>query len=228
MDLQAVKEDRQGKVPFEFIRNIYKDCNPFTMAELSGTIYDKENEIFIVMFMSKEYIVTFPEGRIFTKSDNKEVEAYAIKTIFLRYLVNGKGIPPTGKSITYKEIPGGHVYYSNFYNRTILKLAEIYGNSLEDFERAAEMIMAEKIKMGDAAYKIKFLNNIYLTFIIWRGDEELSPSANILFDFNTTYYFDAEDLAVVGEIAIAVLKRHGELPQWKGLYQRKTQLKAEI
>lgn len=221
MNLQAVREDRQGKVPFEFIRNTYKECEPLKMAELSGVTYDKESQVFGVTFMSKEYMVTYPEGRVFQKSENIEVEAYAIKTIFLRYLVNAKGIPPTGKSITYKEIPGGHVYYSNFYNRTILKLAKIYGNNIEDFRRAAEKVRGVKTKIGDAAYKIQFLNNVYLTFIIWQGDEELPSSANILFDLNVPYYFDAEDLAVVGEIAIAVLKGHGDLPLWKGLYQRK-------
>jgi hypothetical protein len=56
--------------------------------------------------------------------------------MFLRYLVNGKGVSPTGKNITFKEISGGHVYYHNFYNRTILRLAKLYGNNLEGLEKS--------------------------------------------------------------------------------------------
>lgn len=220
MDLKAVQEDRQGKVPFLFIRDKYKDCDPLRMAELSGTIFDEIKKEFIVEFMSKKYIVTFPEGRIFDKESNNEVEAYTIKTIILRYLVNAKGILATGKDITYKEIPGGHVYYSNFYHRTILKLAKIYGKDLEAFHKAAKNIGGKKVEIGNAAYRFKFLNQVYITFIIWEGDDEVPSSANILFDLNTPYYFDAEDLAVVGEIAIAILKRQGNLPSWKGLYQK--------
>ncbi|ABR48193.1 hypothetical protein Amet_2031 [Alkaliphilus metalliredigens QYMF] len=223
MDIQAVKEDRQGKVPYEYIRNIFKDCNPREMSELSGTHYDHTKKIFTVKLMSRDYIVKYPSGEVFTKDQEIEVESYAIKIIFLRYLANANGIPLTGKNITYKEIPGGHVYYPNFYTRTILKLAKTYGNKLEEFIVAGEEIKAERIKSGDAGYRFQFFNNVYLTFIVWKGDEEFSPAANILFDLNTSYYFDAEDLAVVGELALGIFKNHGSLPDWKGLYQRKPQ-----
>lgn len=220
MDIQAVKEDRQGKVPFEYIRNIFKNCDPFRMAEFSGTLYDEKKKNFTVFFMGRNYIVTFPEGRLIDKDTNKDVESYAIKTIILRYLVNAKGIPPTKKYITYKEIPGGHVYYSNFYNRTILKLVKIYGNNIDEFHKAAKKIRAEKIDICNTAYRIRFLNEVYISFIIWPGDEEINTSGNILFDLNTIYYFDAEDLAVIGEIAIDIFKNYGNLPNWKGLYQK--------
>ncbi|SDK76956.1 DUF3786 domain-containing protein [Natronincola ferrireducens] len=223
MDIQAIKEDRQGKVPYEYIRNIFKNCDPEKMAELSGTYYDSRENIFIIKLMGRDYIVKYPTGEAFEKDDGVEIESYAIKTIFLRYLANAKGIPLTGKSITYKEIPGGHVYYHNFYTRTILKLAKTYGNKLEEFIVAGEKINGEPIKTGDAGYRFQFLNNVYLTFIVWKGDEEFSPTANILFDLNTSYYFDAEDLAVVGELALAIFKRHGNLPDWKGLYQKQQQ-----
>ncbi|AOY76416.1 DUF3786 domain-containing protein [Clostridium formicaceticum] len=220
MDIQAVKEDRQGKVPYEYIRNIYKDCDPVEMAELSGTLYQKDKKFFTVKMMEKNYLVTYPAGEVIVEESNEKVGSYAIKTIFLRYLVNAKGIPPTNKSITYKEIPGGHVYYSNFYNRTILKLAKIYGNDIEAFHTAAEKIGAERINIGDGGYRFRFLNNVYVTFILWQGDEEVSASANILFDLNASYYFDAEDLAVVGEAAVDTFKGHGVLPSWKGLYEK--------
>lgn len=219
MNLQAIKEDRQGKVPFEFIRDIFKDSDPILMAELSGTIYDKKRQSFIVKLMGKDYLVRYPSGEVLIKNENKIISSYAIKTTLLRYLVNAKGIPPTGKSITYKEIPGGYVYYSNFYERTILKLVEIYGNNMDLFIEDGQKLGAEKAKIGDVAYRFQFLNNIYMTFILWRGDDEIQPSGNILFDFNTQYYFNAEDLAVVGDIAIAGFEGHGNLPLWRGVYQ---------
>lgn len=54
--------------------------------------------------------------------NNKEVEFYTIRILFLRFLVNGQGIKPTGKDVTYKDIRGGLVYYPNFSKRTIERL----------------------------------------------------------------------------------------------------------
>lgn len=220
-------DDRQGRVPYEYIQNVFKDSDPKKMADLTGTIYDKDTQIFTIKLMGKDYTIKYPSGDIF--NENKElINSYTIKTILLRYLVNAKGIPPTGKNITYKEIPTGHVYYSNFYNRTILKLAKLYGNKLKELEEIFINMNAQKMKTGDVGYRFEFLNNVYITFIVWGEDEELSSSANILFDFNIQYYFDAEDLAVIGDIAIEFIKNKGSLPKWVGLYQKEVKDGYEI
>lgn len=44
-------------------------------------------------------------------------------------------------------------------------------------------------------------------FILWAGDEEFPPSAQILFSDNFPLSFEAEDLAVVGDISIGTLKK---------------------
>ncbi|CAH2214191.1 DUF3786 domain-containing protein [Tepidibacter aestuarii] len=211
------KDDRQGRVPYEYIKNIFKNTDPSQMAELTGNKYDENAQIFTVKLMGKNYTVKYPSGDIYNQ-DNKLVESYITRIMFLRYLVNGKGVPPTGKDITFKDIPGGHVYYHNFHNRTILRLANLYGNKVEDFEESFKNIDSEKIKQGDLGYKFEFLKNVFFTFIVWEGDEEFAPSASILFDSNIEYYFDAEDLAVVVDIAINFLKNKGELPVDIGLY----------
>lgn len=220
MDYQAVQEDRQGKVPYEFIRDIFKNKDPLMMSELASAPYDPERKRFAVNMMGRHYQVQYPTGEIYTE-EGEALEVYAVMTLFLRYLANARGIPSTGKDITYKEIPGGHVYYSNFKNRTIHRLARIFGNRLEEAKEAFEAVGGQPVKMGDVGYRFQFMNNVYLTFILWRGDEELPAAANILFDMNTPYYFDAEDLAVVGDVAIGVLRNHGKIPNWKGLYENK-------
>lgn len=220
MDIEAVEKDRQGKVPYEYIKDIYKTQDPVRMAKLSGTVYDATQNKFQIMLMGKNYTIEYPTAKMLDE-DNNEIESYTIRTIILRYLINAKGIEATGKDITYKEVPGGHVYYSNFYNRTVLQLAKTYGHNIEAFKVSTKKINGKPLKIGDVACRFQFLNNIYMTFIVWEGDEEFSPAANILFDFSTQYYFDAEDLAIVGDIAVAAFKKQGDLPKRIGLYQTK-------
>ena len=61
-------------------------------------------------------------------------------------------------------------------------------------------IGASKINMGDSAYKIRFLNDTYIIYILWSGDDEIESASNILFDSNIKHYFNAEDIAVIGDI----------------------------
>ena len=46
--------------------------------------------------------------------------------------------------------------------------------------------------------------------MLWAGDEEFPPSSQILFSDNFPLSFEAEDLAVVGDIAIGTLKKMKE------------------
>ena len=70
-----------------------------------------------------------------------------------------------------------------------------------------EKIGAEKISNGDAGYEFEFLNDLKLRFILWAGDDEFPPSAQILFSDNFPMAFtQGEDMAVVGDVSINMLK----------------------
>lgn len=221
-------DDRQGRVPCEYIRDIFAKTDPIDISNISTIPYDREHRYFKLRMMGREYTVKHPSGEIHDIETGEEIKAYTIKTLILRYLVNSKAVPPFNKDLTFKEIPGGLVYYRNFYNRTILKLAKIFGNDIKRLEECAPEINGQIIKQGDKACKFEFINNVFITFVVWEGDEEMAASANILFDRNTEYYFNAEDLAVVGDVAIELLKSKGKIPEWIGLYQKKTDNGYEI
>ena len=228
MSNEELKDDRQGRVPFEYIQNIFAKTEAMDISKISTIPYDEEKNYFEVKMMGRNYIVKHPVGEIYDLQTGEEITAYTIKTLILRYLVNSKAVPAFDKDITFKEIPGGLVYYSNFYNRTILKLARIFGNDTKRLEECVPYVEGKMTKQGDASCKFEFMNNVYITFVLWEGDDELPASANILFDRNIEYYFNAEDLAVVGDVAIELLKNKGRIPEWIGLYQKKTKAGYEI
>ena len=88
-----------------------------------------------------------------------------------------------------------------------MRLAFGFGNKLKKFEEIMEKIGAEKISNGDAGYEFEFLNDLKLRFILWAGDDEFPPSAQILFSDNFPMAFtQGEDMAVVGDVSINMLK----------------------
>jgi hypothetical protein len=50
-----------------------------------------------------------------------------------------------------------------------------------------------------------------LIFIFWAGDDEFPPSSQILFNENVHFYFNAEDLSVIGDVSIGTLKKIGTM-----------------
>ena len=64
----------------------------------------------------------------------------------------------------------------------------------------------KKLSLGDVSYEFEFINGLHVRFILWAGDEEFPPSSQILFEDNFPYAYQAEDLAVVGDISITTLK----------------------
>lgn len=209
-DRRAVEERRKEKLPYDYYKSIFKDHDPMKMQENTGCKYRSETNEFIVRMLDREYIVKHPDGEVYNW-DYSELSSYPIKTLLLRYLINSRAAAPLNRDVAYRDLPGGNVYYRNFNGRCIMRLARTFGNNLEGFERACKLIGGKRAALGDVSYKLEFVNNVYITLALWRGDEEFPASAQILFDGNVSFYFDAEDLAFVGDICIERLKQLGSL-----------------
>lgn len=204
MDRVAVEEKRKDKIPYDYHKSILKNFDPEIISQNTGCFYDKEKGQFIVRLMGENIIVKYPSGEVL-REDGSEIEKYAPKTLILRYLINAKGVAPINKDITYRDVDGGNVYYNNFYGRCLLRLSKTFGKNMEKFKTIFEKLGATEINMGDAAYRFQFLNNIYVTFALWEGDDEFPATSQILFDGNIPFYFTAEDLAVVGDVSIGTI-----------------------
>lgn len=193
--------DGNYKVALEYVKNQFKNSNPSQVEKLSNSIYDFNTSVFNIKFMNHNLNVKYPTGEIFYENLER-LNSVEIEILILRYLVNSKGVPISEKYITYKEIDGGYVYYPNFEFRTLNAFIKKYGKNLEAFDLKMKKCNAEKLNLGDCSYKVRFINDVYVIFVLWEGDEELEPSGNILFDSNINYYFDAEDLAVIPDILL--------------------------
>ena len=145
---------------------------------------------------------------------NKSEDTYAImedavdaKIFAIRYLLNGVKSESTGKFLTYRELPSGDLYFQQFQGRCLMRLAYGFGFKLDKFADIFERLGAKKLTYGDISYEIEFINDHYVRFILWSGDDEFPPSSQILFSDNFPLSFETYDLAVVGDISITTLKK---------------------
>ncbi|MBC3795755.1 DUF3786 domain-containing protein [Acetobacterium tundrae] len=204
-DEAAIEEKRKDKIPYEHYKSLLKDQDPQNVSKLSTCPYDEATSSFLVTVMGTPYKVTFPQGDV-TDSEGQDFDNYKLKTMILRYLINAKGIPSTGENIAYRDVSGGNVYFACFEGRCLKRFAFTFNYNIEGLQKAMAFLGAEPQKNGDFSWRFEVINNMFMTAILWLGDDEFPPEAQILFDANFPSAFSAEDMAVMGDIFIPILK----------------------
>ena len=206
------EKDSKERMPYEHYMEIYRGLNPEDISSRANIPYNAESRTFTLRLMGVTYQVSWPDYEV-RHLDREDLQYYPLegaanaRILVLRYLTEGAAAPATGKFLTYREVPWGEVYFKQFQGRCLFRLAYGFGNKLQKFRKIMEKLGARKLPHGDAGYEFEFLNGLYLQFLLWEGDEEFPPSAQILFSDNFPVAFVmGEDMAVVGDVSIGALK----------------------
>jgi hypothetical protein len=149
-------------------------------------------------YLNRSYQISLPDIEISLAGSDEEVPLKD-KILLLHYLLQAKGTPPAAKSITYKELPEGIVYFRTFHKRAIKPIIDNFGSNPSKLVGAAAEMGGEKADYGDAAVTINAFKNVPITFVLWRGDEEFPPEGSLLFNANVTDYLSIEDINILSE-----------------------------
>lgn len=204
----AVVENHKELVPFEHYTGLFEALDPMEAAQRCGVKYDPERKVFQMRLLYTDYALTWPKFSI----SSKDAQGFALKNLpaqmlLIRYLLEGRTSVGSGAFLPYREMPWGEVYLKPFTGRCITRAAFTFGTRLEAFRKAMETLPAIPLKNGDAAYQMEILPGYDVRLIVWEGDDEFPPNAQILFSDNFPQAFSAEDRTVVGDIFISDIKR---------------------
>ena len=188
--------------PIAYYSQKFAASDPEALALRSGISFADGS--FHTVLMGKEVTISWPEMEL--KDSRSGMPLSASGRILLgRLLLEGVLVPSCGQFRSYKEMPWGSVYETQFSGRCIRRLAATFGNRTEDFIQRCEELGGGRIPGADAAAEISFLPGLLLRLFIWEGDEEFPASAQILFSDNFPAAFTAEDIAVVGDVMLNAL-----------------------
>lgn len=217
-DLNYSKDSKE-RMPWEHYLEQFQKADPREIAERLSIPYDEEKKAFTLKFLGTVYEITYPDFQVSHHPD--EMGYYPLeemiygKILTMRFLLSGAVSSGTGKYKTYREMPWGEVYLRQFDGRCIKRLAFSYGNRIEDFRAILSHIHGIPLENGDAAYEVEIYPGYRIQMILWEGDEEFPPSSQILFSDNFPVSFQAEDMAVMGDVLIGSLKAWGKVVQSK-------------
>jgi len=176
------------------IGDIEKQClNSGTRCEVTDS-----RKIIVLEYLNRQYQITFPDIEI-SLEDSREEVPLRDKILMLHYLAQAKGTPVSNKPITYKELPDSGNYYPVFFKRAIKPLIDHFGREPARLLDIAGIIGGVRADCGDVSVTINAFSRVTITLVLWRGDEELPPEGNILFDSSISDYLTADDINALCE-----------------------------
>jgi|WetSurMetagenome_2_1015567.scaffolds.fasta_scaffold532089_2 hypothetical protein len=147
-------------------------------------------------YLNKIYNLSFPGITLAQSESNKSVETRD-KILILHYLLRARGTPPSKKLIAFREFHEGSAYYPSYFKRSISPLIEYLGSKPEILLDVSREFGVSRSDYGDVSITIPAFERVPITYVLWKGDSEFAPNANILFDPNVLDYLPLEDVIVL-------------------------------
>ncbi len=191
-------ENHKEEVPFEHYQGLFEKAEAAEMAARTGAKW--EDGKFYVNLLGAGYAISHPAYEITPACP------LPVQTFLLRWLLEGKNTPWHGNWKTFREMPWGELYIKPYTGRVLTRAAFTFGTRLEAFCKACEKMGAVPLVHGDAGYMLELLPGFAMQIMVWEGDDEFPPNAQVLYTDNFETGFAPEDRVVAGDILISVIK----------------------
>lgn len=197
-------ENHKEEVPFSYYEGLFAKLDPKELSQRLASVKWDGKE-FYVNLLGAEYAITHPAYGI-RPTDGGRIPPLPTQTFLLRYLLEGKDVMSTGRWLTFREMPWGELYIKPYTGRVLTRAAFTFGTRVEAFRKACEKMGADPVKHGDAGYTFSLIGDYKMQILVWAGDEEFPPNAQVLYTDNFADGFAAEDRVVAGDILISAIK----------------------
>ncbi|MBQ6999600.1 MAG: DUF3786 domain-containing protein [Oscillospiraceae bacterium] len=199
-------ENHKEEVPFAHYEEKFRALDPAeVMARLQAVTWDGAE--FTVALLGRSFAITHPDYAI-RALDGGKLPPLPTQTFLLRYLLESRDVAWTGEWKTFREMPWGEMYIKPYTGRCLTRAAFTFGTRVAAFKAAAEKMGAEPVKHGDAGYRFDLIGGYQMQILVWEGDDEFPPNAQILYSDNFADGFAAEDRVVAGDILISTIKSY--------------------
>lgn len=197
-------ENHKEEVPFAYYEEQFRALNPeAVLNRLPDVRWD--GTAFTLRLLGRDFTITHPDYTI-RALDGGPVPPLPTQTFLLRYLLESKALAWGGQWKTFREMPWGEMYIKPYTGRVLTRAAFTFGTRINAFRAACEKMGAVKLNHGDAGYQFELVSGYAMQLLVWEGDEEFPPNAQVLYSDNFADGFAPEDRVVAGDILISTIK----------------------
>ena len=199
-------ENHKEEVPFSHYEELFRALDPAQVSlRLPEVPWDGQE--FTLRLLGREFAISHPDYAI-RALDGGALPPLPTQTFLLRYLLEGKQTAWSGTWKTFREMPWGELYIKPYTGRVLTRGAFTLGTRVQKFREAAEKMGALPVNHGDAGFQFDLIGNYRMQILVWEGDDEFPPNAQVLYSDNFAEGFAAEDRVVAGDILISTIKSY--------------------
>ena len=196
-------ENHKEEVPFAHYEELFRVLDPNDAVQRLGVKWDGKE--FYVNLLGREFGVSHPDYSL-RALDDGVLPPLPTQTFLLRYLLESKTVRWSGQWKTFREMPWGEMYIKPYTGRVLTRAAFTFGTRVAAFKAACEKMGAAPLNHGDAGYQFDLIGGYRMQILVWEGDDEFPPNAQVLYSDNFAEGFAAEDRVVAGDILISMIK----------------------
>ena len=196
-------ENNKEEVPFSHYEEQFRSLEPAAAVARTGVKWDGKE--FYVNLLGREFAIAHPDYAI-RAVDGGALPPLPTQTFLLRYLLEARELAWNGEWKTFREMPWGELYIKPYTGRVLTRAAFTFGTRVAKFREACEKMGATPVKHGDAGFMFDLVGNFHMQILVWEGDDEFPPNAQILYSDNFADGFAAEDRVVAGDILISTIR----------------------
>ena len=199
-------ENHKEEVPFAHYEEKFHALVPETVTQRLKDVKWDGGE-FYVNLLGREFAISHPDYAIRALDDGK-LPPLPTQTFLLRYLLESRDVSWEGQWKTFREMPWGEMYIKPYTGRVLTRAAFTFGFRVPAFRAAAEKMGATAVRHGDAGFEFDLVGGYKMRILVWEGDDEFPPNAQVLYSDNFAEGFAAEDRVVAGDILIGTIKSY--------------------
>lgn len=171
--------------------------------------FDGERGCYLLRSLNMEYAVCPGERTIYGATPEAEAVAgrfsYFLNHSVLWYLAAAKDIGLTGRLLKPESLKGGHHFFTGTHELPLRALAGKYGHDRDAFLARARELGGRELGFGDASAELLPLPRVPVTLIVWLGDEEFPPRADLLLDSSCEIQLSLDIIWSVAMLSVLVM-----------------------
>jgi hypothetical protein len=161
-------------------------------------------------FVGSKAVVTWPQLQP-ALEDGPPLPPH-IAALLVHYLGKASDLRPSGRWISFAELPDGSVYVQAFHGYTADALVRRFGADPEPLAEAAVRLCGQPLPgLADRAWRFEALPKVPVALLWWDADDEFPARADLLFDSTASHHLPTDGCAVLGSwLTQALIRSSGE------------------
>lgn len=180
---------------------------PREAALATGAEWDGEG--YSLTMLGREHRLEPAARRIYLPQHPDHQLSYQSGLVLISTLIRSLGVPPAGRMVTPRELPGGAQFFQGPHAINEGPLAERFGGEPDSLLTAAQALGGEAFPAGDQGVRLMGLPMVPLYALLWAGDQEFAPRAVVGTDANAHYHLALDGIWALSNLMVHRLVKEG-------------------